>query len=182
MVVVNDLGGSSSGEGADASAAEMVAEEIVAAGGAAIANHDDVSDFEGAERMIRQAVDVFGDLHVLVNNAGILRDRMLVNMSPEEWDAIVKVHLRGHFAPTRHAAAYWREQSKSGNDAKRSVINTSSTSGLFGSRGPDQLRRRQDRDRDVLDHRRPWSWRGTACASTRSLRRPPPGSPKASRR
>jgi NAD(P)-dependent dehydrogenase (short-subunit alcohol dehydrogenase family) len=134
-VVVNDLGGSSAGEGTDASPAEEVAAEIVAAGGEAIANHDDVSDFEGAEHMIRQAVDTFGDLHVLVNNAGILRDRMLVNMSPEEWDAIMKVHLRGHFAPTRHAAAYWREQSKEGNDARRAIVNTSSTSGLFGNVG-----------------------------------------------
>ena len=134
-VVVNDLGGDPTGEGADAAPAQQVVDEIVAAGGEAVANYDDVSDFDAAERMIRQAVDTFGDLHVLVNNAGILRDRMLANMSPEEWDAVIKVHLRGHFAPTRHAAAYWREQTKAGNEAKRAVINTSSTSGLFGNVG-----------------------------------------------
>jgi NAD(P)-dependent dehydrogenase (short-subunit alcohol dehydrogenase family) len=134
-VVVNDLGGSASGEGSDATPAQEVVDEIVAGGGEAVANYDDVSDFEGAGRLIRQAVDTFGDLHVLVNNAGILRDRMLANMSEEEWDAIMRVHLRGHFAPTRHAAAYWRERSKAGNEARRAVINTSSTSGLFGNVG-----------------------------------------------
>src|SRR4051794_12967705 len=135
QVVVNDLGGNPDGTGADASPAQKVVDEITAAGGVAVANHDDVSDWEGAQRLVSQAVDTFGDLHVLVNNAGILRDRMLVNMSDQEWDAIMKVHLRGHFAPLRWAAAYWRDQSKAGSDAKRSVINTSSTSGLFGNIG-----------------------------------------------
>jgi NAD(P)-dependent dehydrogenase (short-subunit alcohol dehydrogenase family) len=134
-VVVNDLGGNPDGTGADASPAQQVVDEITAAGGQAIANYDDVSDFEGAKRLVDQAVEHFGDLHVLVNNAGILRDRMLANMSIEEWDAVIKVHLRGHFCPTRHAAAYWRDQSKAGNEGKRSVINTSSTSGLFGNVG-----------------------------------------------
>ena len=134
-VVVNDLGGNPDGTGADASPAQQVVDEITAAGGQAIANYDDVSDFDGAKRLVDQAVEHFGDLHVLVNNAGILRDRMLANMSIEEWDAVIKVHLRGHFCPTRHAAAYWRDQSKAGNEGKRSVINTSSTSGLFGNVG-----------------------------------------------
>jgi NAD(P)-dependent dehydrogenase (short-subunit alcohol dehydrogenase family) len=112
-----------------------VVDEIKAAGGEAVANHDDVTDWEGAKRMIDTAIETFGDLHVLVNNAGILRDRMLVNMTEDEWDAVVKVHLKGHFCPTRHAAGYWREQSKAGKDAKRAIVNTSSTSGLFGNVG-----------------------------------------------
>src|SRR4051812_43031294 len=119
-VIVNDLGGGTDGTGSDTTPAQQVVDEIIAAGGQAVGNGDDVSDWDGAKRLVDQAVDTFGDLHVLVNNAGILRDRMLVNMSPEEWDAIMKVHLRGHFCPTRHAAAYWREQSKEGKDAKRS--------------------------------------------------------------
>jgi NAD(P)-dependent dehydrogenase (short-subunit alcohol dehydrogenase family) len=134
-VVVNDLGGNPDGTGADASPATQVVDEIVAAGGEAVANHDDVTDWDGAKRMIDAAVEAFGDLHVLVNNAGILRDRMLVNMSEDEWDAVVKVHLKGHFAPLRHAAGYWRDQNKAGNEAKRAVVNTSSTSGLFGNIG-----------------------------------------------
>jgi len=134
-VVVNDLGGAEDGSGSDATPAQQVVDEIVAAGGEAAANYDDISDFDGAEALVKQAVDTFGDLHVLVNNAGILRDRMLFNMAPEEWDAIMKVHLRGHFSTTRHAASYWRDQSKAGSEAKRAVINTSSTSGLFGNVG-----------------------------------------------
>jgi NAD(P)-dependent dehydrogenase (short-subunit alcohol dehydrogenase family) len=134
-VVVNDLGGATDGSGSDATPAEQVVAEIVAAGGQAVANADDVSSWEGAERMVNQAVETFGDLHILINNAGILRDRMLVNMSAEEWDAIMRVHLRGHFCPTRMAAAYWRDQSKAGNNAPRAVVNTSSTSGLFGNVG-----------------------------------------------
>jgi NAD(P)-dependent dehydrogenase (short-subunit alcohol dehydrogenase family) len=134
-VVVNDLGGSTDGAGADTSPAQQVVDEIVAAGGSAVANFDDVADWDGARSMVEQAIDTFGDLHVLVNNAGILRDRMLVNMSAEEWDAVIRVHLRGHFCPTRWASAYWREQSKSGREGKRSVINTSSASGLFGNSG-----------------------------------------------
>jgi NAD(P)-dependent dehydrogenase (short-subunit alcohol dehydrogenase family) len=134
-VVVNDLGGDPDGTGADASPAQQVVDEINAGGGTAVANYDDVSDWDGAKRMIDQAVDTFGDLHILVNNAGILRDRMLINMSVEEWDAVMRVHLRGHFCPTRWAATYWREQSKEGHEGQRSVINTSSTSGLFGNVG-----------------------------------------------
>jgi NAD(P)-dependent dehydrogenase (short-subunit alcohol dehydrogenase family) len=134
-VVVNDLGGGTDGTGADTSPAQQVVDEIKAAGGEAVANYDDIADFAGAERLVNQAVETFGDLHILVNNAGILRDRMLANMSENEWDSIMRVHLRGHFCTTRWAAAYWRDQSKAGNEAPRSVINTSSTSGLFGNVG-----------------------------------------------
>jgi NAD(P)-dependent dehydrogenase (short-subunit alcohol dehydrogenase family) len=134
-VVVNDLGGNPDGTGADAAPAQQVVEEITAAGGQAVANYDDVSNFEGGRRLIEQAVDTFGDLHVLVNNAGILPDRMLANMAEQEWDAVIQVHLRGHFCPTRWAAAYWRDQAKAGKEGKRTVINTSSTSGLFGNTG-----------------------------------------------
>ncbi|MER5628414.1 SDR family oxidoreductase [Streptosporangium sp. NPDC002544] len=134
-VVVNDLGGGTDGSGSDTTPAQEVVNEIRAAGGEAVANGDDVADAEGAERLIRTAVDTFGDLHVLVNNAGILRDRMLVNMSDEEWDSVIRVHMRGHFMPTRAAARYWREKSKSGATVDASVINTASTSGLFGNVG-----------------------------------------------
>jgi NAD(P)-dependent dehydrogenase (short-subunit alcohol dehydrogenase family) len=134
-VVVNDLGGTRDGSGADAGPAQKVVDEIRAAGGEAVANGDDVADWEGAQRMINSAIETFGDLHVLVNNAGILRDRMLTNMTPSEWDDVVRVHLRGHFMPTRWAATYWREQAKAGKTVKASVINTSSTSGLFGNAG-----------------------------------------------
>jgi NAD(P)-dependent dehydrogenase (short-subunit alcohol dehydrogenase family) len=134
-VVVNDFGGAEDGSGSDAGPAHEVVEEIRAMGGEAIANTDDVADFEAAERMIRMAVDTFGDLNVLVNNAGILRDRMLVNMTEAEWDDIIRVHLKGHFAPLHFAAAYWRDQSKAGRDVNAAVVNTSSTSGLFNNPG-----------------------------------------------
>ena len=134
-VVVNDLGGAIDGSGDDRTAAEQVVDEIKAMGGEALANADNVADFEGAKRMIDAAIDAFGDLHILVNNAGILRDRVLVNMTEDEWDAVNHVHLKGHFAPTRHAAAYWREQTKAGREVKANVVNTSSTSGLLGNPG-----------------------------------------------
>ena len=134
-VIVNDLGGTRDGAGASLGPAEQVVEEIRAAGGEAQANGDDVSDWAGAERMVRQAIDAFGRLDVLVSNAGILRDRMLVNMSEEEWDAVSRVHLKGTFAPARHAAAYWREQSKAGNPVDARLINTSSVSGIYGNPG-----------------------------------------------
>lgn len=134
-VVVNDLGGAVDGSGDDRSAAEQVVDEIKEMGGEAIANADNVADWEGGQRLVNSAVEAFGDLHVLVNNAGILRDRVLVNMTEEEWDAVIHVHLKGHFVPTRWAAAYWREQSKSGKEVKAAVVNTSSTSGLLGNPG-----------------------------------------------
>jgi NAD(P)-dependent dehydrogenase (short-subunit alcohol dehydrogenase family) len=134
-VVVNDLGGSRDGTGADVGPAQDVVNEIKKTGGEAVANGDDVSDFAGAERMIQQAIDTYGRLDVLVNNAGILRDRMLVNMTEEEWDAVIKVHLKGTFAPARHAAAYWRAQQKSGQAVDARIINTSSVSGIYGNPG-----------------------------------------------
>ena len=134
-VVVNDLGGGPDGSGADASPAQQVVSEITAAGGRAVANSDDVTTAEGADGLIRQAIDEFGALHVLVNNAGILRDRTIVNMTDAEWDDVIRVHLRGHFMPTRAAARYWREQSKAGAALQPSLINTTSTSGLFSNPG-----------------------------------------------
>jgi len=134
-VVVNDLGGSVDGAGDDRSAAQRVVDEITDLGGEAMANADDVTDWDGGKRLVDTAVEAFGDLHVLVNNAGILRDRVLVNMSEADWDSVVHVHLKGHFVPTRHAAAYWREQTKAGKEVRASVINTSSTSGLLGNPG-----------------------------------------------
>jgi len=134
-VVVNDLGGGRDGSGGSAGPAQDVVEEIVAAGGRAVANTDDISTWDGAKRLIDQAVDTFGGLHVLVNNAGILRDRMLTSMSEAEWDAVIAVHLKGTFGPTRHAAEYWRQRAKGGESNDASVINTTSPSGLFGSPG-----------------------------------------------
>jgi NAD(P)-dependent dehydrogenase (short-subunit alcohol dehydrogenase family) len=134
-VVVNDLGGAPDGSGVDASSAQLVVDEITSAGGQAVANSDDITDWEGGKRLIEAAINAFGNLHVLVNNAGILRDRVLVNMSEEDWDSVIKVHLKGHFVPLRHAAAFWRQQTKDGIEVKASVINTSSTSGLLGNPG-----------------------------------------------
>jgi NAD(P)-dependent dehydrogenase (short-subunit alcohol dehydrogenase family) len=134
-VVVNDLGGSMSGEGSDKGPAQAVVEEIEAAGGVAVANTDDVADFEGARRLVEQAIEVFGRLDVLVNNAGILRDRMLFNMSEAEWDAVIRVHLKGTFAPSRWAAEHWRNRAKAGETNDARIINTSSTSGLFANPG-----------------------------------------------
>jgi NAD(P)-dependent dehydrogenase (short-subunit alcohol dehydrogenase family) len=134
-VVVNDLGGTLDGEGADLSPAQQVVAEIEVAGGKAVADGENVADFEGARRLVGRAVDAFGRLDIVVNNAGILRDRMLVNMSEDEWDAVIAVHLKGHFAVTRHAAAHWRERSKAGEELRARVINTSSPSGVFGNVG-----------------------------------------------
>jgi NAD(P)-dependent dehydrogenase (short-subunit alcohol dehydrogenase family) len=134
-VVVNDLGGDPHGLGADRAPAQQVVDEIEAMGGEAVAHTESCSDWEGAQRLVQLALDTFGDLHVLVNNAGILRDKMLVNMGPDEWDAVINVHLRGHFCPTRHAAAYWREQVKAGKEVKAAIVNTSSGAGLLGNVG-----------------------------------------------
>ena len=135
-VVVNDLGGSSGGDGADATPAQEVVDEITAKGGRAIANYDSVSSWDGAQRMVQQAVDELGGLDVLVNNAGILRDKMSFNMDEAEWDAVIDVHLKGHFAPSRFAASYWRAKSKeTGNPVNAKIVNTASESGLYGNAG-----------------------------------------------
>ncbi len=135
-VVVNDLGASVEGTGRESKAAEAVAEEIRAAGGEAVAHGGDVSSYDDAKDMIDTAIKTWGDFHILINNAGILRDRMIFNITEEEWDAVVKVHLKGHFNTTRHACAYWREQSKvSGNPSYGRIVNTSSEAFLMGSPG-----------------------------------------------
>lgn len=134
-VVVNDLGTQSDGEGNSIGPAQDVVNEILAFGGQAIANGDDVSEWDGAKRIIDAAIGTFGGLDVLVNNAGILRDRMLVNMTLEEWDAVIKVHLRGTFCTSRIAASYWRARSKDGHANNAAIINTTSVSGLFGTNG-----------------------------------------------
>jgi NAD(P)-dependent dehydrogenase (short-subunit alcohol dehydrogenase family) len=134
-VVVNDLGGAVDGSGDDRSPAAQVVDEIEALGGQAIVNTDDVAEWEGGRQLIEAALEAFGDLHVLVNNAGILRDRMIVNMTEEDWDSVIHVHLKGHFVPTRHAAAYWRERAKAGEEVRACILNTSSTSGLLGNPG-----------------------------------------------
>jgi NAD(P)-dependent dehydrogenase (short-subunit alcohol dehydrogenase family) len=134
-VVVNDLGGSRDGTGSSAGPAQAVADEITAAGGEAVANTDDISSWAGAEQLIRQAADTFGGLDVVVNNAGILRDRMIVTMTEQDWDAVIAVHLKGTFAVLHHAAAYWRQRSKEGHANDARVINTTSSSGLFANAG-----------------------------------------------
>jgi NAD(P)-dependent dehydrogenase (short-subunit alcohol dehydrogenase family) len=140
-VVVNDLGGDMDGAGTPTTGPALeVVEEIRARGGEAVANGDDVAEFEGARRLVRTAVETFGDLHVLVNNAGILRDRMLVNMTEDEWDAVIRVHLKGTYAPAHHAANLWRDQAKAAEAGERDrpvarIINTSSVSGIYGNPG-----------------------------------------------
>lgn len=134
-VVVNDVGAGVDGSGGDASPAQQVVAEIEAMGGRAVANGDDISTWDGAQRLITTAIEAYGDLHVVVNNAGILRDRMLTNMTEAEWDAVIQVHLKGTFGPSRHAAAYWREQVKAGNAVSGRIINTTSVSGIYGNPG-----------------------------------------------
>ncbi|MFD7008813.1 SDR family oxidoreductase [Rhodococcus jostii] len=134
-VVVNDIGAGIDGSATGESPAEQVVAEIVAAGGEAVVNGDDVADWAGAENLINTAIHTYGRMDVLVNNAGFLRDRMLVGMSEQEWDAVVRVHLKGHFATLRHAAAYWRAEAKAGNPVDARIVNTSSGAGLQGSIG-----------------------------------------------
>ena len=134
-VVVNDLGVAWDGTGTDETPAGQVVAEIKQLGGEAVANYDNVADWAGAERMVRQAIDTFGDLNILINNAGILRDRMVFNMAEEEWDAVVTVHGKGHFAPTHFACAYWRQRAKDGQPVYGRLIHTSSESGLYGNAG-----------------------------------------------
>ncbi|MEO8163299.1 MAG: SDR family oxidoreductase [Ilumatobacteraceae bacterium] len=135
LVVVNDLGAGVDGSGDDKSPAQQVVHEIEASGGRAVANGDDISTWAGAERLINTAIETFGELHAVVNNAGILRDRMLTNMTEEEWDSVIRVHLKGTFAPTHFAAAYWRDRSKAGHATDGRIINTSSVSGIYGNIG-----------------------------------------------
>jgi NAD(P)-dependent dehydrogenase (short-subunit alcohol dehydrogenase family) len=134
-VVVNDLGGHFDGTGQSRSPAEDVVKEIRSSGGEAVANFESVTDFKSAKRIFECAIDNFGKVNVVVNNAGILRDRMIFNMSEEDWDAVIAVHLKGAFNMSRHACAYWREQHKAGNNLNGRIIMTSSDSGLLGNAG-----------------------------------------------
>ena len=135
LVVVNDLGASRDGSGGDSGPAQDVANEIKAAGGQAVANTDDISSYAGAKSIVDQAIDTFGGLDVVVNNAGILRDRMLFSMAEEEWDSVIKVHLKGTFGTSRFAAEYWRNRSKDGKTNDARIINTSSVAGLYANPG-----------------------------------------------
>src|SRR5580658_7554285 len=134
-VVVNDVGASRAGEGNDVHPAEQTVQDIKAAGGEALLNSSDVSSWAGAEALVAQAVDTWGKLDILVNNAGILRDKMSFNMDESDWDDVIRVHLKGHFAPTHHAAVYWRNRAKSGEEVTGRIINTSSEAGLYGNAG-----------------------------------------------
>jgi NAD(P)-dependent dehydrogenase (short-subunit alcohol dehydrogenase family) len=134
-VVVNDLGAEVDGTGSSTGPAGAVVDEIRAAGGEAVANGDDVSEWKGAARLVRSALETYGRVDVLVNNAGILRDRMLVNMTEDEWDKVIQVHLKGTFGPAHFAAEHWRERSKAGDEVDARIVNTSSTSGIFGNVG-----------------------------------------------
>jgi NAD(P)-dependent dehydrogenase (short-subunit alcohol dehydrogenase family) len=134
-VVVNDFGGARDGTGGDAGPAQAVVDEIVAAGGEAVANGADVSSFAEAEELVQQAIDTYGGLDVLINNAGILRDRMVFSMTEEEWDAVIRVHLKGTFGPSHFAATYWRDRAKAGQTNDARLINTTSVSGIYGNAG-----------------------------------------------
>jgi NAD(P)-dependent dehydrogenase (short-subunit alcohol dehydrogenase family) len=134
-VVVNDLGGSRDGSGTSAGPAQQVVDEIKALGGEAVAHTEDISTWDGAKSLIQLAIDTFGTIDVVVNNAGILRDRMMVNMTEAEWDAVIKVHLKGTFGPAHFAAEYWRDKSKAGEQVDGRIINTTSPSGIFGNIG-----------------------------------------------
>ena len=134
-VVVNDLGTEWDGSGVDDQPAQLVVDEITAAGGTAVANDADVASWDGARQMVDQAVETYGDLNILVNNAGFLRDRMSFSTEESDWDEVIRVHLKGHFAPCKHAATYWRERSKGGDAIYGRIINTTSEAGLFGNVG-----------------------------------------------
>jgi NAD(P)-dependent dehydrogenase (short-subunit alcohol dehydrogenase family) len=134
-VVVNDLGVALDGSGGDQGPAQIVVDEIIAGGGRAVANTDDIADWKGSARLVQTALDTFGGLDVVVNNAGFVRDRMLFTTTEEEWDAVIRVHLKGHFAVMRHASDYWRARSKAGDAVDARIINTSSGAGLMGSVG-----------------------------------------------
>lgn len=134
-VVVNDVGGEWDGSGTDDRPAQQVVDEITQAGGAASANYDDISTWDGAQALIDQAVSTFGRLDILVNNAGILRDRVIINMTEEDWDSVVRVHMKGHAATMHHAARHWRARSKAGEQTTGRIINTSSESGFMGNAG-----------------------------------------------
>jgi len=134
-VVVNDLGGARDGAGTDAGPAQSVVDEILAFGGEAIANTDDISSWAGGESIVNQAIETYGGLDVVINNAGILRDRMLFSMTEDDWDSVIQVHLKGTFSVTRHAAAYWRDRAKAGEENDARIINTTSVSGLYGNVG-----------------------------------------------
>ena len=134
-IVVNDLGASTDGVGTDAGPAHEVAELIRGMGGEAVVNGNDISDMDGAKQLIDQAIDTFGGLDIVINNAGILRDRMVFSMSEVDWDAIMKVHLKGTFATSHYASSYWREQTKAGKPVDARIINTASPSGIYGNVG-----------------------------------------------
>jgi NAD(P)-dependent dehydrogenase (short-subunit alcohol dehydrogenase family) len=134
-VVVNDIGGSRDGTGTSAGPAQQVVDEIKAAGGEAVAHTDDISTWDGAQSLVQLAIDTFGTIDVVVNNAGILRDRMMANMTEAEWDSVIKVHLKGTFGPAHFAAAFWRDKSKAGEQVDGRIINTTSPSGIFGNIG-----------------------------------------------
>ena len=135
-VVVNDVGGARTGEGSDKAPAQEVVDEIVAAGGKAVANFDDISSWKGGESFVNQAIEELGGLDILINNAGILRDKMSFNMTEEEWDAVIQVHLKVHFVPSHFAGSYWRQKSKdSGQPVNAKIVNTASESGLYGNAG-----------------------------------------------
>ena len=174
-VVVNDLGGESSGEGADQRPAQQVADEIVAAGGRAVANFDNIATWDGGQALVAQAVDELGGLDVLINNAGILRDKMSFNMTEEEWDAVINVHLKGHFVTSRFAASYWRQRSKdTGGPVEAAIVNTASGVRPLRQRGPGELRRGEGGDRIDDDRHGPRARTDRRAGERDRARRPHP--------